>query len=154
MGMDFGSCGNAEVPISGRRDAVRESELAAQFCTMQYRAPELFDVPSNIGTLSYALADVWSFGCAGYCCFIGYSPFEVEFDPPPSCRPRQVDTGHLRMLAAVNWPKAGPRSGTPAWLKDDLHWILSVDPKNRPTIRQVLERLLRAPAAGCDRDAV
>merc|ERR1712048_729190 len=139
--MDFGSCGNAEVPIAGRRDAVRESESAAQLCTMQYRAPELFDVPSAVGTLSYALADVWSIGCTGYCCVIGYSPFEVEFDAPPSCRPRQVDTGHRRVLAAVNWPKAGPRSSTPDWFKDDLGWVLTVDPKQRPTIRQVLERL-------------
>lgn len=48
--MDFGSCGETIVPIGGRRAAVTEVEAAARLCTMQYRAPELFDVPSGPGS--------------------------------------------------------------------------------------------------------
>ncbi|CAK0797803.1 unnamed protein product [Prorocentrum cordatum] len=108
--MDFGSCGSTEVPIRGRQDALLEAERAATNCTMQYCAPELFDVPSGIGALSYASADVWALGCTWYCCLLGYSPFEVEFDHQPPCAPRQVDASHLRVLAGVPWPRAGPRS--------------------------------------------
>mmetsp|Transcript_32316 Transcript_32316/g.89262 ORF Transcript_32316/g.89262 Transcript_32316/m.89262 type:complete len:355 (-) Transcript_32316:20-1084(-) len=145
--MDFGSCGEVEVSVKGRREAIRETEAAAQLCTMQYRAPELFDVPSDIQVLSYGLADVWSFGCTSYCCLMGYSPFEVEFEPQSPCRPRQVDTTHLRILGSIPWPKSGPNSGTPDWFKELLRWVLMVDPKQRPNIGRVLDRLVSCPRA-------
>lgn len=148
--MDFGSCGDTEVPIQGRREAMAEVELAAQLCTMQYRAPELYDMPSDIGVLSYALADVWSVGCTGYCCILGYSPFEVEFDKHAPYKARQVECSHLRILGPIPWPKGGPRNDTPEWLKDTLRWILAVDPKARPDVGQVLERLRMSPRAGWD----
>lgn len=143
--MDFGSCGDTEVVIHGRRDALAETETAARLCTMQYRSPELFDVPTDIGVLSYALADVWSIGCSLYCCLFGYSPFEVEFDRQSPCRPRQVDCGHLRVLGAVPWPREGPRSHTPESTKALVNWILTADVKLRPDINKVLDRFIAAP---------
>merc|ERR1711862_631922 len=142
MLMDFGSCGPAEVVIKSRREAVQEMETAAQLCTVQYRAPELFDVPTDIGTLSYACGDVWAAGCTGYCCLIGYSPFEVEFQQQPPYRPIQVDCGHCRVLGPVPWPRQqDPRSPTPEWLKELLGWTLEADPRKRPEIGEVLSRL-------------
>jgi len=145
--MDFGSVGPAEVSIRDRRDVLEQVEVAARLCTMQYRAPELFDAASDIGVLSFAAADVWSLGCTAYCCLQGYSPFEVEFEPLAPCRPRQVDSGHLRILGPVPWPKDGPRSDTPDWLKELVCWILTVDCKTRPNIDDVLDRLNNTPFA-------
>jgi len=147
--MDFGSCGRAEVHVRSRREALQETETAARLCTMQYRAPELFDVPSDSGVLSYALADVWSAGCTLYCCMLGYSPFEVEYDQ--QARPRQVETGHLRALAPIPWPREGPRETVPAWFKELVRGILAVNPKDRPPIGQVLQHLSNAPSGDCDR---
>ena len=45
--MDFGSCAPARKKISGRMEALLLQEDAAQNCSMPYRAPELFDVPSD-----------------------------------------------------------------------------------------------------------
>jgi serine/threonine kinase 16 len=40
---DFGSVRAANLRIENRKDSVRVSEEAAEFCTISYRAPELFD---------------------------------------------------------------------------------------------------------------
>mmetsp|Transcript_107402 Transcript_107402/g.245867 ORF Transcript_107402/g.245867 Transcript_107402/m.245867 type:complete len:346 (+) Transcript_107402:17-1054(+) len=142
--MDFGSCSAAEIPLKSRRDAAREVDLAAQLCTMQYRAPELFDAPSE-GVLSYAKADVWSLGATVYCCLFGYSPFEVEFEEKPPCKPRQVDSGHLRVISGVPWPRGGPIV-VPVPMREVIPWVLTVDPGKRPGVQEVLDRLGRAPA--------
>lgn len=140
--MDFGSCGPSEVAIQSRREALGQTEIAAQFCTLQYRSPELFDIPADVHKLSYSLADVWALGCTGYCCLLGYSPFEVEFENSPPYRPRQVDAGHLRVLNPIPWPKAGVGSSSlPDWFKEVIHWILQTDVHSRPGISQVLDRL-------------
>ena len=45
--IDFGSARPAEVVIDSRREALAEQDRAAEFCTANYRAPELWDVPSH-----------------------------------------------------------------------------------------------------------
>lgn len=47
MLMDFGSTTVGEVHVSTRNEALLLQEKAAEFSTMPYRAPELFDVPSS-----------------------------------------------------------------------------------------------------------
>jgi len=46
--MDFGSVAEARRHISTRTEALLLQEDAAQNCSMPYRAPELFDVPSQV----------------------------------------------------------------------------------------------------------
>jgi serine/threonine kinase 16 len=41
---DFGSACPARISIPNRTIALREQDVAAEKCTMSYRAPELFDV--------------------------------------------------------------------------------------------------------------
>ena len=42
--MDFGSALPARIPIPDRRVALLQQDLAAEHCSMPFRAPELFDV--------------------------------------------------------------------------------------------------------------
>lgn len=42
--MDFGSALPARIPVPDRRVALLQQDLAAEHCSMPFRAPELFDV--------------------------------------------------------------------------------------------------------------
>ncbi len=55
--MDFGSMGTARVEIKGTSDALALQDLAAERCSMPYRAPELFNVQSY-GTIDERI-DIW-----------------------------------------------------------------------------------------------
>ena len=44
--MDMGSCATAKVQVCGAQDAQKLQDLAAERCSMTYRAPELFHVES------------------------------------------------------------------------------------------------------------
>jgi serine/threonine kinase 16 len=72
--MDLGSAARASVNVSSRQEALALQETCAQTCTAQYRAPELFEVPSS-GTIT-ASSDVWSLGCCIYAAAFGHSPFD------------------------------------------------------------------------------
>jgi serine/threonine kinase 16 len=75
--MDFGSMAPAERQVKNRIEALILQDEAAQFSTVPYRAPELFDVASDASI--DARTDVWSLGCLLYALAFGYSPFECEF---------------------------------------------------------------------------
>lgn len=45
--MDFGSISAARKEISDRKQALQLQDWASEHCTIFYRAPELFDVPSR-----------------------------------------------------------------------------------------------------------
>lgn len=55
--MDFGSMARARVKIQTRQQALHEQDLAAEQCSMPYRAPELFDVKT--GATLDEKADIW-----------------------------------------------------------------------------------------------
>ncbi|CAN0168768.1 unnamed protein product, partial [Discosporangium mesarthrocarpum] len=95
--MDFGSVAPAERTIRGRTDALSLQDEAAQFCTLPYRAPELFDVASD--AILDARTDVWSLGCVLFALGIGLSPFECEFGPGGEAR--AVECSFLRVIGQV-----------------------------------------------------
>lgn len=72
--MDFGSVADANVAIRNRKEALLLQETAAEYSTITFRAPELFDVPSTIDI--DGRTDVWSFGCL---CFAMVSPLYMLF---------------------------------------------------------------------------
>jgi len=74
---DFGSVRLADVSITSRTDSLRVADEAAQFCTVSYRAPELFDPPK--GSTLDTRTDVWGLGCLLFCMWFGYSPYECTF---------------------------------------------------------------------------
>ena len=62
--MDFGSTSIARKTPKSRSDALRIQEWAAENCSMPYRAPELFEVKSQVGLTESV--DIWSLGCFLY----------------------------------------------------------------------------------------
>jgi serine/threonine kinase 16 len=59
--MDFGSALPARIPIPDRRVALLQQDLAAEHCSMPFRAPELFDVSqlAFAGVLSFPQPRRW-----------------------------------------------------------------------------------------------
>ena len=98
--MDFNSVRLANLRIDTRADALAVMEEAAAFCTISYRAPELFDPPRGVSL--DPRTDVWALGCLLYAWWFGYSPFECEFNDLGEIR--CVECSQLRVLAAIPTP--------------------------------------------------
>jgi len=136
--MDFGSVANAIVKIENRAQALALQELAAERCTMPYRAPELFDVKSQ--TVVDEKVDVWSLGCVIYCMTYGTSPFETAMNEQGGSIALAVMNG------VVSFPKEDNYSKR---LRELITWMLQVDPEKRPKMEQVVARIsdLLSPAS-------
>eukprot|EP01051_Picozoa_sp_SAG22_P002036 SAG22_NODE_86_length_21440_cov_288.248700_23_plen_226_part_00 len=81
--MDFGSVRPARRHIKTRRDALELQEFASINCTMPYRAPELWEPPSQCEVDERV--DVWSAGCLLFALFYGHSPFELAVAEMGAC---------------------------------------------------------------------
>ncbi|CAO3652199.1 unnamed protein product [Mucor hiemalis] len=128
--MDFGSACPARIHIENRQQALSQQDLAAEQCTMPYRAPELFDVKT--GTTLDEKVDIWSLGCTLYAMAYGQSPFEVN-----------IDQGGSVALAVLNNQYKFPTNDDnySQQVKDTIQWMLTANPATRPTIHQVLQKL-------------
>lgn len=134
--IDFGSVADANVVITNRNEALQLQDAAAQFCTVSYRAPELFDVASS-ATVD-CRTDVWSLGCTLYAMAFGYSPFESEIGPDNQIR--VVDCTFLRVIGKVSYPKYHKYSEN---LLELISFMLEQDPKKRPFIGDIIDKLLK-----------
>jgi serine/threonine kinase 16 len=137
---DFGSVREANVEVCTRSKALKISEEAAQYCTASYRAPELFDTPTEISL--DARTDVWGIGCLLFAWWFGFSPFECEFHSSGT-RDRivVVECTALRVLAEI------PRPATPSpddlLVLDMVGWILEKDITKRPFIKNLIAAVER-----------
>ncbi|KAF9979093.1 hypothetical protein BGZ73_006330 [Actinomortierella ambigua] len=131
--MDFGSMARARVKIQTRQQALFEQDLAAEQCSMPYRAPELFDVKT--GSTLDEKVDIWSLGCTLYAMAYGTSPFETN----------QINQGGSIALAVLNgtvrFPTAAQQDRYSNDFRELILWMLVVDPAQRPDIHQVIERV-------------
>lgn len=129
--MDFGSTIKARVHIKTRKDAVAHQDMAAERSSMPYRAPELFDVPTDT-TLTEAV-DIWSLGCLLYALAYLHSPFETS---------QTIEQGGSIALAVLNGSYKVPSSGEDPYsakTKEIFTRCIQVKPDDRPDIDQVIE---------------
>lgn len=146
--MDFGSALPARIPIPNRSVALTQQDLAAEHCSMPFRAPELFDVraaphvlpptspltyPSRkqvkTGTDLTEAVDIWSLGCTLFAMAFGTSPFETT---------QQSEHGGSIAMAVLNGKYAFPADGHYSeGLRALVTMCLVVKPEDRPNIDQV-----------------
>ncbi|KAM0791956.1 hypothetical protein ACM66B_004207 [Microbotryomycetes sp. NB124-2] len=126
--MDFGSALPARIPIPNRSVALFQQDLAAEHCSMPFRAPELFDVKTG-QDLTEAV-DIWSLGATLYAMAYGTSPFETA---------QQSEHGGSIAMAAMSGKYSFPDDGTYSQgLRELIKMMLVVDPRQRPDIDQVI----------------
>ncbi|GAA5968518.1 hypothetical protein JCM8115_004203 [Rhodotorula mucilaginosa] len=131
--MDFGSALPARIPIPDRRVALLQQDLAAEHCSMPFRAPELFDVKTGV-TLTEAV-DIWSLGCTLFAMAYGTSPFETA---------QQSEHGGSIAMAAMggkySFPPGEDQGGHYSErFRELIRRMLRVNPDERPTIQQVID---------------
>eukprot|EP00003_Mantamonas_plastica_P029474 TRINITY_DN6986_c0_g1_i7.p1 TRINITY_DN6986_c0_g1~~TRINITY_DN6986_c0_g1_i7.p1 ORF type:complete len:262 (-),score=73.29 TRINITY_DN6986_c0_g1_i7:72-857(-) len=153
--VDFGSVREAKVELKNRKDVsevgLQEKERegwnidvmmmdgllqelllqddAAKFCTMAFRAPELFNVDRSV--LIDERVDIWSMGCTLYAmAFGGMSPFESTEGGGSIAL--SVVNGH------VNFPDNSPYS---LEFQNLVVWMLNNNTEARPTLKEVINRV-------------
>ncbi|XP_047165570.1 serine/threonine-protein kinase 16 isoform X2 [Vigna umbellata] len=104
-------------------------EWAAEHCSAPFRAPELWDCPSQASIDERT--DVWSLGCTLYAIMYGVSPFEYALG----------ESGGSLQLAIVNaqvkWP-AGPKPPYPEAFHQFVSWMLQPQAAMRPRIDDII----------------
>ncbi|GAB5589045.1 Serine/threonine-protein kinase env7 [Umbelopsis nana] len=131
--MDFGSVARARVNITNRQVAIAQQDLAAQQCSMPYRAPELFDVKTD--SVLDEKVDIWSLGCTLYAMAYGQSPFEANMNEQGGSMALAVLNGQFRFPTDPQLERLYGQG-----LRDYISWMLSINPSQRPDIHQVIER--------------
>ncbi|SPC67541.1 related to Prk1p [Ustilago sp. UG-2017b] len=129
--MDFGSTIKARVHIKTRKDAVAHQDLAAERSSMPYRAPELFDVPTD--TMLTEAVDIWSLGCLLYALAYLHSPFETT---------QTIEQGGSIAMAVLNGSYKTPPSGEDPYsgkTREIIKRCIQVKPEDRPAIDEVIE---------------
>lgn len=128
--MDFGSVARARVNITNRQVAIAQQDLAAQQCSMPYRAPELFDVKTD--SVLDEKVDIWSLGCTLYAMAYGQSPFEANMNEQGGSMALAVLNGQFRFPTDPQLERLYGQG-----LRDYISWMLSINPSQRPDIHQV-----------------
>jgi len=128
--MDLGSVAPARVSIRNTRDAQFLQDTAAERCSMTYRPPELFMVPSNCDITEKT--DIWSLGCLLYALMYFKSPFDSVYEHGDSVA-LAVQSGK------TDFPKSSQNYST--GIKDLVLKMLNLDISFRPSIDNVLDEL-------------
>ncbi|GAA5946127.1 hypothetical protein JCM3765_000126 [Sporobolomyces pararoseus] len=128
--MDFGSCLPARIEIKDRRTALIQQDLAAEHCSMPFRAPELFDVKT--GTTLTEAVDIWSLGCTLFSMAYSTSPFETS---------QESSHGGSIAMAVLNGKYSFPQNegNYSQGLKEIVTRCLKVKQEERPNIDEVIQ---------------
>ncbi|NWH59715.1 STK16 kinase, partial [Geococcyx californianus] len=163
--MDLGSMNQAHIEVNSSREAMAVQvgalrhhptipfllqalhpyphpplqDWAAQRCTISYRAPELFTVPSQC--VIDERTDIWSLGCVLYCMMFGEGPYDSIF--------QKGDSVALAVQNPIVLPSTTRYS---AALQHLLSSMMTLNPQERPSIHDILHQLegLQPALAGQD----
>lgn len=125
--MDLGSAAPARVEIRTMQEARVLQDIAAERCSMQYRAPELFNV--EYGAHIDERTDIWSLGCLLYALAFLESPFEQDYQ-----------RGNSIALAVLGGNVKFPEnSGYSKQLEETITMMMAVNLMERPFIEQVIQ---------------
>ncbi|CAO3688552.1 unnamed protein product [Rhizopus stolonifer] len=128
--MDFGSVTKARIPINTRQDGLLHQDIAAEYSTMPYRAPELYDIKT--GSVLDEKVDIWSLGCTLYAAAYGQNPFEISVN----------EMGGSMVLSILNgcykFPTDDPYSED---FKELIRCLLVIEPKERFDIYQTISKI-------------
>ncbi|CAL1686649.1 unnamed protein product [Lasius platythorax] len=125
--MDLGSMATARVQVCGTQAARVLQDLAAERCSMPYRAPELFNVESY--SMVDERTDIWSLGCILYALCYFKSPFDTVYE--------RGDSVALAVMSAhVTFPEGTPYNED---MQNLILSMLKVNPMERPYIYSVIE---------------
>ncbi|KAL9542062.1 hypothetical protein MBANPS3_008794 [Mucor bainieri] len=132
--MDFGSVIKARIHIRSRQDGLLQQDIAAENSTIPYRAPELYDVQT--GSTLDEKVDIWSLGCTIYAAAYGQNPFEASVNEMGGSIALAILNGHYKF--PLDKEQDDPYSDE---FRELIQFLLVIDPKERPTIHQVIEKL-------------
>lgn len=127
--VDLGSATEARVQICGQQDAQKLQDLAAERCSIVYRAPELFNVQSYC--MIDERTDIWSLGCVLYAMCYFKCPFDAAYE--------KGDSVALAILSGnIVFPAiARPYSRD---MEELVLFMLRLNPMERPYIYTVIEK--------------
>jgi len=128
--MDFGSVIQGQCKISSRKEAIAMQDIAAERSTLPYRAPELFEVPSDC--VIDEKVDIWSLGCVLYEMVFLRSPFVWTSSEQGGSIALAVLGRHLKYPDVIPFSQG---------LVDFIEFMLQVDPARRPDIDTVIQKL-------------
>ncbi|KAG0741722.1 hypothetical protein G6F16_001386 [Rhizopus arrhizus] len=128
--MDFGSVTKARIPINTRQDGLLQQDIAAEYSTMSYRAPELYDIKT--GSVLDEKVDIWSLGCTLFAAAYGQNPFEISAN----------EMGGSMVLSILNGNYKFPSNDLYSEeFKELIKYLLVVEPNERFDIYQTISKI-------------